>query len=116
MEFSVANEKSLILLQVSGLRIVYNLQNLPYNRTVSIDALCRVCDNNTPKYEPIVAEKFYRVSLPSFLANGGDGFTMLLDGARNTVYGPRDIDALNDYVKKNSPFNIPPLTGRITFV
>lgn len=116
LEFSVVDEKSLILLQVSGLKVVFNMTNQPYNRIVSLDALCRICEDDIPRYEPIVAEKFYRVVLPSFLADGGDGFRMIGEGIRNIIYGPLDIDALADYVRKNSPFNIPPLTGRITFV
>lgn len=116
LEFSVAKENSLMLLQVSGLKVVYNMTNEPYDRVVSLDALCRVCENDIPRYEPIVAEKFYRVVLRSFLAGGGDGFTMIGEGVRNPITGPLDIDALTDYVKKFSPFNLPPLTGRITFV
>lgn len=116
LELSVANEDSLILLQVSGLKVVYNMRNEPNNRTVSIDVLCRVCSNGIPRYEPIVEDQFYRVVLPSFLAGGGDGFVMIGEGLRNPIYGLRDIDALSNYVEKNSPINIPPLTGRITFV
>lgn len=114
LEFSVANEDSLILLQVSGLRVVINMENQANNRVVSIDALCRVCV--VPRYEPIDAEKYYRVVLPSFLADGGDNFTMIAEGVRNIIYGPRDIDALKSYVEKTSTFSIPSLTGRITFV
>lgn len=114
LEFSVFNEDSLMLLQVSGLKIVYNMNNQPNNRIVSLLALCRVCD--IPRYELIDDEKYYRVVMPSFLAEGGDGFTMIGEGARNTIYGPLDIDAVTDYVEKNSPLNIPPITGRISFV
>lgn len=114
LEFSVVNDDSLMLLQVSGLKIVYNLNNQPNNRIVSLHALCRVCD--IPRYELIDDEKYYRVVMPSFLAEGGDGFTMIGGGARNTIYGPRDIDAVTDYVEKNSPLNIPPISGRISFV
>lgn len=116
LEFSVANRDSMILLQVSGLRVVYNLENQAYNRIVSLLALCRICKDDIPRYEPIDDEQFYRVSMPSFLAGGGDEFTMIGTNARNTIYGPRDIDALTDYIEKNSPMNIPPLAGRISFI
>lgn len=116
LEFSVADESSMLALQVSGLKVVYNITKEPYDRVVSLDVLCRICENDIPRYEPIIANNFYRVVMPSFLAEGGDGFTMISDGSRNVIYGPRDIDALTAYVEKNTPMNIPPLTGRITFV
>lgn len=114
LEFSVADETSLMMLQVSGLKVVYNMSREVNNRIVSLDVLCRVCV--IPRYEPIKDEEYYRVVLPSFLAGGGDGFTMVAEGVRNSIYGPLDIDALTDYVRKNSPINLPPLSGRIGFV
>lgn len=116
LEFAVADESSLIILQMSGLKVVYNLENEANNRIVSLDVLCRICDRDIPHYKPIDDEEFYRVSLPSFLAEGGDGFTMLGEKSRDTIFGPRDIDALSSYVEKNSPISLPPLLGRITFV
>lgn len=116
LEFSVADEKSVMLLQMSGLKVVYDMERKPYDRIVSLDVLCRICVRDIPRYEPIDDEKFYRVSVPSFLAEGGDGFTMIGENARDTIYGPRDIDALSAYVEKNSPFSLPPLTGRISFL
>lgn len=115
LEFSVANEDSMIILQVSGLRVVYDMTKEANKRIVQLDVLCRICDRSVPKYEPIDEEEFYRVSMPEFLALGGDGFTMIGEKSRNTIFGPRDIDALTAYVEKNSPINMPPLAGRITF-
>lgn len=114
LEFSVADENSLILLQVSGLKVVYNMSREANNRIVSLDVLCRVCD--IPRYEPINEEEYYRVVLGSYLAAGGDGFTMIGEGVRNSIFGPLDIDALANYVTKNSPINLPLLSGRIVFV
>jgi 5'-nucleotidase len=116
LEFSVADSNSLILLQVSGLKVVYNMLNDPYNRMVSLHTLCRVCVNNIPKYEQVNDEAFYRVVMPDFLARGGDGFQMIADHGRYIIFGPRDIDALSSYVEKNSPINMPPLMGRISFI
>lgn len=116
LEFAVADKESLILLQVSGLRVVYNIENEANNRIVLLDVLCRVCERDIPRYEPIDDEQFYRLSVPSFLAEGGDGFTMIGENARNTIFGPRDIDALSSYFEKNSPLSLPPLSGRISFM
>lgn len=116
LEFSVANPASTITLQVSGLKVVFDMKKDAHNRVTSLYALCRVCDNNIPKYEPVEDEKYYRVVVPSFLAGGGDGFTMIASGSRNPIVGPLDIEALTAYVEKNSPLVMPTMTGRIKFV
>ena len=64
---------------------------------------------------PIDRAKSYRVTVPSFLADGGDGFAMLKVGAERTQ-GPIDVDALASYLGKSSsavaPMGAPP-GGRI---
>lgn len=54
----------------------------------------------------------YRVTVNSFLASGGDGFTMLKN-ARDPVGGVPDVDALVDYLAHQDPIE-PPTLGRIT--
>jgi 5'-nucleotidase len=44
----------------------------------------------------------YRVTVNSFLADGGDGFSVLKQG-KNLQYGPFDIDAFSAYFAGNSP-------------
>ncbi|CAO1420473.1 unnamed protein product [Diamesa hyperborea] len=114
LEFSVSKRDALIVLQMSGLKVVYNLEKEMNNRIVSLHVLCRICD--VPKYEPINDEQWYRVVMPRYLADGGDNFIMISDNARNTKIGPRDIDALNDYMEKFTPLTIPAAEGRITFL
>lgn len=41
--------------------------------------------------------KTYRVTVNNFMANGGDGFTVLIGGA-NKLGGAQDIDALTAYL------------------
>jgi 5'-nucleotidase len=62
--------------------------------------------------EPIVLDQTYRVTVNSFLANGGDGFTVLTKGT-NRVGGPLDLEALVEYFEANSPIS-PDSTSRIT--
>lgn len=116
LEFSVADPADLIVLQVSGLKIVYNMTKPAYNRITSLHVLCRVCPNNVPRYEAINDEAFYRVALAAFLSGGGDGFTVIAANRRDIIYGPLDIESLDEYVARNSPLSIPPVTGRISFV
>uniref|UniRef100_A0A8C0NB61 5'-nucleotidase n=1 Tax=Canis lupus familiaris TaxID=9615 RepID=A0A8C0NB61_CANLF len=66
-------------LQVGGIHVVYDLSRKPGNRVVKIDVLCTQC--RVPSYEPLRMDKIYKVVLPSFLANGGDGFQMIKDEA-----------------------------------
>jgi 5'-nucleotidase len=61
---------------------------------------------------PIDPAANYRVTVNNFLAVGGDGFTVLKDGAAQ-IFGVYDVDALYAYFHANSPI-APPSTGRIT--
>ncbi|MEZ4454395.1 MAG: bifunctional metallophosphatase/5'-nucleotidase [Nannocystaceae bacterium] len=63
---------------------------------------------------PIVDDQTYRVTVNSFLASGGDGFTVLVDGA-DPVGGTLDMDALVDYFAAASPVS-PPALDRVTVV
>ncbi|PHV12531.1 bifunctional metallophosphatase/5'-nucleotidase [Chitinimonas sp. BJB300] len=53
----------------------------------------------------------YRVTVNNFMANGGDGFTVLNLGI-DRLGGAQDIDALEKYIKANSPLAVPAL-GRV---
>jgi len=54
---------------------------------------------------PVDPAGTYRVTVNSFLADGGDGFVVLRDGT-DRLTGIIDLDALVDYFGVNSP--IPP--------
>ncbi|WDZ53057.1 bifunctional metallophosphatase/5'-nucleotidase [Acinetobacter vivianii] len=58
--------------------------------------------------------KVYRVTVNSFLADGGDNFTVLKEG-KNPVGGGQDIDALEKYVSVHSPLTAPK-TDRIKVI
>ncbi|MGX9393778.1 bifunctional metallophosphatase/5'-nucleotidase [Nitrobacteraceae bacterium UC4446_H13] len=60
---------------------------------------------------PIDPAASYRVTVNNFLAVGGDGFTVLKEGA-SQIFGVYDVDALYAYFQANSPVG-PPTTGRI---
>ena len=49
----------------------------------------------------IAADGNYRVTVNSFLVDGGDGFRVLRDG-RDATGGPLDIEALVTYVRRES--------------
>lgn len=85
LEYSVAKNgtSQSNMLQVSGLRTVFNLKNPVGERVESVLALCRKC--KVPAYEPLKLLEYYRVTMPSFLADGGDGFSWFKDFGRNKV-------------------------------
>lgn len=56
----------------------------------------------------------YRVTMNSFLATGGDNFTVFNQGT-DTLGGDQDVDALEAYIKARSPL-APPATDRITVI
>jgi 5'-nucleotidase len=60
---------------------------------------------------PVRPEQSYRVTVNSFLAAGGDGFTVLPE-ARERVGGPVDVDALEAYLGAHNPLPAPAL-GRV---
>ena len=59
--------------------------------------------------EPLRADRRYRVTVNSFMADGGDGFGVLRSGA-DREGGPLDLDALEAYLRANSPQKPMPLT------
>jgi 5'-nucleotidase len=91
-----------VLLPSTGFTYTYNLAqpagsritNMALNGTAMADATS------------------YRVTMNSFLATGGDNFTVFNQGT-NTLGGDQDVDALEAYIKAGSPL-APPATDRIT--
>ncbi|HEX3343161.1 MAG TPA: 5'-nucleotidase C-terminal domain-containing protein, partial [Polyangiaceae bacterium] len=63
--------------------------------------------------KPIDPARTYRVTVPSFLAAGGDSFTVLESGAERHE-GAVDVDALTSYLGKISSAAAPfdPAPGR----
>lgn len=101
-------------IQVSGIRVVYDVSRPIGQRVVKADLLCNAC--RVPKYEPLDVTKYYRMVVPSFLANGNvDAWAMVRDNAVNYHVGRVDIEAFANYVEKMSPL-MAVRDGRITFV
>ena len=91
-----------VLLPSAGFTYTYNLAAAAGSRITAM-ALGGV---------PMADGTDYRVTMNSFLATGGDNFTVFNQGT-NTLGGDQDIDALEAYIKANDPL-VPPTTTRIT--
>lgn len=61
-------------LQMSGIRVVYDLTKETCQRVASVSILCSFC--STPTYSDLDPYQKYGVIITSFLYEGGDGFTM----------------------------------------
>ena len=73
------------------------------------DRIGAITLNGTP-LDPVAD---YRVTMNSFLATGGDGFTVFNQGT-NPLGGAVDLDALLDYFEASAGPIAPPATTRIT--
>lgn len=69
------------VMQVSGIKVTYNMKMPEYQKIIYLKVMCRLCD--VPKYEDIKDGEWYRVVMPSYMTKGGDGFDMIPKNARN---------------------------------
>ncbi|MDD2673158.1 MAG: 5'-nucleotidase, partial [Syntrophales bacterium] len=92
------------LLQVSGLRVAYDMRNEPGTR------LAEVSLNGVP----LDPERLYRVAVNDFLAAGGDGLAEFREG-KNIEYGDDLREAVVRYLRDRSPVN-PKIEGRINII
>ena len=95
------------ILQVSGLTYRWDPSRPPGDRVDPADVFING--------QPLDLEARYTVTANSFIAAGGDNFTVFTEG-QDRVVGPVDIDALVDYVQQlPQPFNAV-IEGRIGLV
>ncbi|XP_040571968.1 snake venom 5'-nucleotidase [Lepeophtheirus salmonis] len=97
-------------LQVSGFKLVYNLCNPVGSRLVSIHVRKGI---NSSEYELLRLEKSYKVVIPNYLQNGGDGYT-LFDEHKECLFQGVNPDhvALSKYITLRSPINETPISVR----
>lgn len=53
----------------------YDLTKPPGERVKKANVLCTQC--RVPHYEPLDPKKVYKVIMPSYLVDGGDGYSMI---------------------------------------
>ncbi|XP_035658167.1 snake venom 5'-nucleotidase-like [Branchiostoma floridae] len=101
-------------LQVSGLLLKYDLRKPVGKRVVSLEAKCSDC--KVPQFEPVQKQKQYKVLANSYIAKGGDGYTMIKEKTISMdAIGYLDTDIMLAYLKDASPITTG-LDRRITFV
>jgi len=99
------------ILQVSGISYTWDQSNAPGSKVVTSSVQVDTNRDGTPD-SVIDPAATYRVVCNSFLAGGGDNFSVFAAGA-NPYFGGLDIDALSRYLGVNDPYT--PVAGnRIT--
>ena len=84
------------IMQVSGLGYTWNSEAPPGRRVVEV---------HREGGQPLDPTATYSVAVSSFLAEGGDNFSVFTRG-RNRAPGPYDLDAFDGYLKSlTQPFN-----------
>ncbi|XP_025156635.1 apyrase isoform X1 [Harpegnathos saltator] len=96
----------------SGLKITYKMDG--EGRSVEdVKIRCQACEY--PVFGDVVDNVWYRLVVPSYLANGGDKYILFKNSSRNHQVGSLDIELLIKYVTKMSPI-IAGIDRRLTFV
>ncbi|CAH2986250.1 unnamed protein product [Chilo suppressalis] len=120
LEFSVGvnqdtpgNFNSRRMLQIGGMRVVYNASMPIGSRVVSALVRCIECD--VPRYEPLDTNAIYRVVTQNYIGDGGGGYTMLSDNRENLDTLPVDYVILQQYMRAQQVVT-KDLDGRITIV
>ncbi|XP_050353508.1 apyrase-like [Nymphalis io] len=88
------------VLQLSGLRVTYNVSKPEGQRVTSVTVGHEKSD------VPLDPEAFYHLIVPAYLADGGDEFMMFKNGKRNVEVVGRDQKIIENYIKKHTPINV----------
>lgn len=101
-------------LQMSGLKVVYDLSKPIGHRVLEVKVRCGQCF--VPKYSPIDLRKTYRIVTTSFLIAGGDGHHVLRDrGFKKRMEDLNDLEILVWYMRRHNPI-FPSVEDRITIL
>ncbi|PSN34309.1 Protein 5NUC, partial [Blattella germanica] len=112
-DYSTTDRKGKFL-QMSGLKVVYDLAKPNGKRVVKAMARCGDC--RVPTYKKVSLTEEYSVLMPVFLANGGDGYTMIKRNFKpDNEMDTTDTDMVKQYFMKRTPVYTA-VEGRITFV
>ncbi|CAH2052156.1 unnamed protein product, partial [Iphiclides podalirius] len=101
------------MLQIAGMRNVYNASAEAGSRVVSATVRCIDCD--VPRYEPLDVNKTYRVLTQNYIGDGGGGYTMLSQNRENLENLEVDYVMLQRHMRKQANV-IQDLDGRIQIV
>ncbi|XP_059222623.1 apyrase-like isoform X4 [Stomoxys calcitrans] len=111
--FTINKTSSSRFLQVSGLKITYNVTQAVGSRIQELAVRCTNC--LIPRYKELEMDSVYRVVVMEYLANGKNGFNLIKDNAKDLKRGPGDLEAFIEFMKHQEPITAS-LEGRIKIV
>ncbi|KAK2169925.1 hypothetical protein NP493_1171g00000 [Ridgeia piscesae] len=89
-------------LQMSGIKVVYDLSKPNGKRVVRVHIRCTRCD--VPRFEKLLPNETYPIITTTFITNGGNGYSMVAQHGRNIVqYGNMLSDILFAQLQQHSP-------------
>ncbi|KAJ8008908.1 hypothetical protein DPEC_G00083310 [Dallia pectoralis] len=97
-------------LQVSGFQVEYDMTRPSGERATSIHVLCASC--RVPRYQPLDLDGVYKVVMTSYIAEGGDNYTMIRDEKLKHDSGDMDIAVVAAYITERQRVH-PAVEGRI---
>lgn len=86
-------------LQFSGMRVVYDLAQPPDSRVITAKAACTTCNGEISDIED---NREYKMITCTFLADGGDGFT-IFEGLPNEIFSYNEVDAVLYHLNETGP-------------
>jgi len=91
-------------LQLSGLRVEYDLNQPELHRVTKVYARCANC--SIPQFKPLNETEKYKVIVPKYLAEGGDDYTVLMQKDIQRIDSDDlDYQIVSDYIKEKSPIS-----------
>lgn len=90
------------MLQVSGFQLTFNISKTVGERLQTL----LIRSNGYGEYEQINIHKVYTLIIPSYLAQGGDGFTMILTNKLSHHTGILDVEIIRNYIEKYPTINV----------
>ncbi|KAF7997584.1 hypothetical protein HCN44_006155 [Aphidius gifuensis] len=114
LEWSVnkGNQSSGAFLQLSGIKVTYNLENPFGSRVMSAQIRCSQC--RVPHFEDINQDKNYTVMTTAYFGAGGDGYTMFYS-LESMSLNIINAEILGQFLRIHSPV-YPGIESRIAFV
>ncbi|XP_038077296.1 snake venom 5'-nucleotidase-like [Patiria miniata] len=90
------------MMQMAGMRVVYDVSRPPGQRVVSADVRCANCP--VPVYQKLRPDAVYKVVVNSYIEQGKYGYSSFLDKT-SVRRGGLDADILRDYLQTYSPIS-----------
>lgn len=74
----------------------------PYGSKVqSLKVRCQMC--TIPRYEEMNPKQIYRIVVDSYIATGGNNYTVFAQNLKNRQIGPKSTPSLTEYLANRSP-------------